>query len=341
MTAAQRRCGLVVRQLFETGNPAQPANAEVIESERRNLCDVTGFDICYVHFDKMAHDDPLTCHIKFLEKVAEIRPEFIYVHPHVFLDTMHFNVRVEILYAARLLYGPRLIFSFADLGYAFQTSLIAGYAAIGDISASWDGNGAELAKRVPGRTVLDLWAPRNGRLFRDLGIERDIDVGFIGKLHHYEDRRAAIVEARKIGAPIEVHGSDETGFVSDEDYVQFLNRSKITLNFSKTTAGAHQLKGRVIESILCGALLFESENEVTPRYLTPYRHYVPFTDPTDLAAKIRRYLGNDAARRAIVTAARAHVMENLSYRAWWRRVIGELDRQWMELLAQKQGTTSA
>jgi len=338
MTSGQKRRGLVVRQLFETGNPAQPADAAVIESERQNLCDVTGFDIHYVHFDRMAHEDPLTCHIRFLEKVAEIRPEFIYVHPHVFLDTMHFNVRVEILYAARLLYGPRLIFSFADLGYALQTSLIAGYAAIGDISASWDGNGAELAKRAPGRTVLDLWAPRDGRLFRELGLERDIDVSFIGKLHHYEDRRAAIIEARKIGVPITCHGGDEA--VSDEEYVRFLNRSKITLNFSKTTEGAHQLKGRVIESILCGALLFESENEVTPRYLTPYRHYVPFTDTADLAAKIRRYLENDSARRAIVAAARAHVMENLSYRAWWRRVLGELDRQWTALIAQQKASAS-
>jgi hypothetical protein len=341
MTAAGKRRGLVVRHLYINGDPAKPYDAGEIEAERLHLSEITGFDIRYVHFDKMFNDEPLTCHLRFLEVVGDIRPEFIFVHQQVFYDTMHTNVRAEVLYAARLLHGPRLIFSFGDLGYELQTALQAGYAAIGDISVSWDGNGSRLAKMAPGKTVLDFAAPRDERIFRDLGLVRDVDVSFAGSLHHYPDRREMIIAVRKLGIPVVAKGGDQVNYLTLDGYVELLNRSKISLNFSKTTAGVHQIKGRVIESILCGALVFESENDVTPRYLTPYRHYVPFSDAADLAVKVRRYLDNDAARRAIVTAAREHVAANLSERAWWRGLLGELDRQWAELVRQQQGAASA
>lgn len=336
MTATPKRRGVVVGQRYRHGRPDQPFDAAELEAERVHLSEITGFDIRVIYFDKLVYDDPLTCHIKFLEEVEAILPEFIYLHPLLFFDMMHTNVRPEVLYAARHLYGPRLIFSFADLGYELQTALYAGYAAIGDISVSWDGNGSRLAKLVPGKTVLDFAAPRDEAVFRDLGLKRDVDVCFAGSLHHYPDRREMILQVQKLGIQVMAKGGDEMNYLTQDGYVELLNRSKISLNFSKTTKGIHQIKGRVIESILCGALLFESENDVTPRYLTPYRHYVPFTDAQDLVTKIRRYLANDAARRTIVTAARAHVAANLSERLWWRRVLGELDRIWQEMMMKRR-----
>jgi hypothetical protein len=337
VTSAPRRRGIVIRDRYVLGDPNRPVDPAEFEAERTHLAAITGFDIDLIHFDQMYVEDRMVCHLRFLEAVATRQAEFIFYHPHLYIDQMHINVRPEVLFAARALYGPRLIFSFGDTAYGWQTAYLAGYAAIGDISASWDGNGSRVKAMVPDRTVLDLWAPRSAAVFRDLGLERDVDVCFAGSRVYYQDRQDMLAELKQLGVQVFSAGGDPHNYLSMDDYVQLLSRSKISLNFSRTADGnLHQLKGRVIESILCGALLFESENEVTARYLTPYRHYIPFGDAADLAAKIGRYLSNEPARRAVVAAARAHVLENLSERAWWRRVIQELDRTWVEVTNRRK-----
>jgi hypothetical protein len=331
VTSEPRRRGLIIRDRYELGDPNRPHDPANFESERQHLSEITGFDIGILHFDQLYVEDRTTCHIRFLEEIAVSQAEFIFYHPHLYVDQMHINVRPEVLFAARQISGPRLIFSFGDCAYGWQTAYLAGYAAIGDISVSWDGQGSRVAAMVPDRTVLDLWAPRDERYFHDLGLERDIDVSFAGSRLYYPDRQAMLQSLTDLGIKVVTGGGDPMFRLSLRDYVDRLCRSKISLNFSLTADGnLHQFKGRVIEAILCGALLFESENDVTPRYLTPYRHYIPFGDAADLAAKIRRYLGNDPARRAVAAAARAHVMENLSERVWWRRVLTELDRTWLK-----------
>lgn len=326
MAADRRQRGLVVRESFHYGDSTQPLDPEVIEAERLHLSEITGCDIRYLHYDRMAVEDPMYCHFRFLEEVARLRPSFVWYHPLLFTYLIHRNIRPEILYAARALYGSKLVFSFADLAYTTFTAYFSGYAAIGDVSASWDGNGWRMAALVPGKPVLDLAAPRDERVFRDLGLARDVNVCFAGSLGRYPDRRDMLARLKDLGIDVVSDGGDEHRYMTIEGYVGLLNRSKISLNFSQTPEGVHQMKGRVIESMLCGALVLESENDVTPRYFEPYRHYVPFTDAGDLVAKVRRYLADDDARQEILSAAKAHVIRHHSERIWWRHILNELDR---------------
>ena len=181
MTQPRRR-GVVIRDSFRHGDQSQDIDPKEIMAERLHLSAVTGWDMRYLHFDKLAIADPMYCHLRLLEEIKALRPEFIWYHPNIASYLIHRNVRPEILYAARALYGSRLVFSFGDLAYASLNAYIAGYAAIGDVSVSWDGNAALLRDLVPGKTVLDLWAPADSRLYRDLGVARDIDVSFVGQI---------------------------------------------------------------------------------------------------------------------------------------------------------------
>lgn len=329
-----RRRGIVVRDLFIRGDPSRPDDSAAIEAERRHLCEVTGFDIRFLHYDKLATDDPAFCHSKFLEEVDGVRPEFILYRPSSLLPLIHRNIRPEALHTARLFYGPRLIFSFDDASSPFHAAYAAGYAAIGDISVATDGNGAKVSAFAPGKAILDLWPAADPGVFHDDGHERDVDVCFAGSLRRYPDRREMLAALQSLDVPVAVSAGDDNRDVGT--YAALLRRSRISLNFSRSPEGAHQLKRRVIESILCGALLFESENGIASRYLTPYRHYVPFGDAADLAAKIRRYLGNDAARRSVVAAAKTHAGSTMTHTHWWKKIIEELDRAWAYEIALRQ-----
>ena len=323
MSDAAQRLGLVVRDSYLHGNPTRPIDPGEIEAERAHLSQITGWDIRYLHYDRMANDDPMFCHAQFLEAVEALKPVFIWYRPSTVFPLIHRNLRPEVLYAARALFGARLIFSFGDLATPFLATYVSGYAAIGDVSVASDGNAARLAPLAPGAVVLDLWPCVDPRIFRDPDAGRDIDVCFAGSRDRTPERRGLRAELPGLGVSVVARGEGD-GQLSVPDYVGLLNRSKISLNFSQTKDGAHQIKARVIESILSGALLFESENGVTSRYLSPYRHYVPFSTAADLATKIRRYLTNDPGRRAIVAAAKAHVAATLSERIWWRRVLEAL-----------------
>ncbi len=327
MTEAPRRRGLVIRDSFHHGDQSQDIDPAETEAAREHLSAITGWDIRFLHYDKLAIEDPMYCHLRLLEEVKALRPEFIWYHPNLPSYLIHRNVRPEILYAARALFGPRLVFSFGDLAYPYVTAYAAGYAAIGDVSVSWDGNGARMAELVPGRAILDLATPCDSRIFRDPGIGRDVDVCFVGQIHRYADRREMLDALQARGVDVEVQGGEQGFYLTTEGYVGLLNRSKISLNFSKSKDGVQQMKGRVLESILCGALVLESENEVTSRYLEPYRHYVPFGDADDLARKIRHYLADGAARQAIVDAGKAHVEGTMSDRLWWRAILDALPQR--------------
>ena len=319
--------GLFIRDSFVHGHQSEEIDPAAIEAERLHLAAITGCDFRYWHFDKVAIEDPMSCNLRLVEVVSEHRPDFIFYHPSISSYLIHRNVRPEFLFIARALTGASLVFSFGDVAYPYFAAYAAGYAAFGDVSVTWDGNGAKLAALAPpGKTILDLWTPTDRRVFRETGVERDIDVGVIGQTNNYRDRQAMLAALKGLGIHVATGGGNEGEYLDVADYARLFNRTRISLNFSKTKEGVtDQLKGRVFESILCGALLFESENEVTARFLTPYRHYVPFGDAADLAEKIRRYLADEPARREMVAAAQAHVLSTLTEEIWWQRLLGAID----------------
>jgi len=102
-----------------------------------------------------------------------------------------------------------------------------------------------------------------------------------------------------------------------------LRRSRITLNFSKVFAPevpSHQFKGRVLEAMLCGALLLEPNNLQTKRWFTPGEDYDTFGSFEELVAKVRFYLDDSAAREAMTARARARAETAMTAKAFWTAV---------------------
>ena len=94
--------------------------------------------------------------------------------------------------------------------------------------------------------------------------------------------------------------------VTHEVYASLMGRSKISINLSYSVS-CHQLKSRVLEAMLSGALLFESENEQTSKLFVPMKDYVQFSSKEDLAVKIAYYLEHENELKEIRTRKNGHI----------------------------------
>ncbi len=149
------------------------------------------------------------------------------------------------------------------------------------------------------------------------GVEAEHDVSFIGTLYpHRVDMLDALARA---GANVVVnpHRLDETRNFAESranqpgwlDYMAGLASSRMTINFSRSSAGPfEQLKTRVLEATLAGTLLLTDDRDRTGRFFVPEEEYGYFASPDDLPSVVTRWLSQperlDGARLAAQRKAR-------------------------------------
>ncbi len=186
----------------------------------------------------------------------------------------------------------------------------------------WDGARA-YQKHAGGEVrILPLWAPTDTRLFRDSGLERDTGVCFVGTVEGAHGERKEMLEAlRAAGISVTALGSNKEADrrIPASEYARTLGRSKISLNFSKNAHGTTQLKARVFETLLCGALLLEQENPESRAAFVAGTEYVEFSSAKDLVEKIKYYLSHEDERAKIAAAGKQAVIA-YGPREYWRRV---------------------
>jgi tetratricopeptide (TPR) repeat protein len=150
---------------------------------------------------------------------------------------------------------------------------------------------------------------------RLLECERDIPVGYIGNTNGlaYRDRMRTLATA--------CHGLEQgqvmvASGVFGEEYVQLLNRCRITLN--------HSLRGelnmRSFEAMACGSLLFcEDTNLEAGQFFQDGEHLVMFNQ-SNLVDKLRYYLRNPEEAARIARTGYKKVQE-FSYQKQWTRLL--------------------
>ena len=174
------------------------------------------------------------------------------------------------------------------------------------------------------RRFLALWSSFDPAIYVNPGRTRDIDVSFLGQADSYRSGRVQYLDYLKgHNVPVFTSLLNRSEQPPLTTYVEILQRSKIGLNFSQSV-DSHQLKGRVFETMLCGAMLIEDDNPQTRCYFTPMTDYVSFTSPDDLADKIRHYLVHDDERAAIAARGEERTRALYNYELYWRRIFDAL-----------------
>lgn len=168
---------------------------------------------------------------------------------------------------------------------------------------------------------LLLWSPfETGAYEADPTAVRDILVSFVGSVNSYRSaRKECLLYLTRQGVDGFFAGSDEGAGFSHDQYVGILKRSRMCINFSSSVHG-HQLKGRVLEAMLSGALLLESENDQTSMLFNAMEDYVPFSSKEDLLAKIRYFQAHPDEAEAIASAGTRKARALYSGTQFWNAV---------------------
>jgi len=156
------------------------------------------------------------------------------------------------------------------------------------------------------------------------GVRKTSDLSFIGALYPYRRELLEGLEARGIRVAINPHKS-LAGDLRDErpswlDYMSALASSEMTLNFSMASSGAHQqLKWRVVEATLAGALLLTDDTERTKEFFVPESHYGQFSTPDELASVVESWLAKPEELKRAQNSAKG-ISRGLARTAFWERL---------------------
>ena len=172
---------------------------------------------------------------------------------------------------------------------------------------------------------LNLWGPHDTKVLNDPGLKRVIPISFLGSSNSYRVVRQDYIESL-INRGIDVHTGGGTGEerLTLKEYTHVFKKSQLSLNFSFSTRNTHQIKGRVFEVMLCGALLLESENDEITRFYTPYEDYVPFSDKDDLFEKVEYYLSHKEEREKIAERGKMKTKMLYNNKILWQNVLRKL-----------------
>lgn len=176
------------------------------------------------------------------------------------------------------------------------------------------------------RRLLTLWPPEDDHLYHPPknGI-RDIPASFLGQASSYRSYRTEVIDyLKEIGVPGFFRTNDRNSQVSHAEYADIMRRSKISINFS-LSVNSHQFKSRILEILLSGTLLMESENEQIKKLFTPMVDYVPFSSKEDLVEKIRYYSQNENLMNEISMNGRNKALNLYSSKIFWKKILEELN----------------
>lgn len=202
------------------------------------------------------------------------------------------------------------------------------------------GDVASDARRFNDPKMIQVWSAIDSRVFYDRGMKRDIDVCFVGSVdptgQRWPQRSRMINYLKAQGVQVHVRGGQRGNRLEWGEYAEILARSKISLNFSKDpNTNTSQLKGRVFESMACGAMLLEDDGEETRKWFVSGQEWVEFASPDDMVAKAIYYLRHPAERQAIADAGRKRLEEQYSAGVMWKMVLNRLSEIRTEYLTRK------
>ena len=225
-----------------------------------------------------------------------------------------------------------------------------------DSSYPWLSAQSRLLARISDRFLLvDICMPMNGRMVKgrpEVGpvnmpmsrqslelLDRQladiapvVDVSFIGAMYPY--RMQLVEKIRSLGVSVAVNphrlspAEDFSSSRSDQpswlDYMAGLASSRMTLNFSQSSAGRfEQLKTRVLEATLAGTMLLTDDRDRTSRFFTRGVEFAYFRNVKELPSVIAEYLA-EPKRIASISTAGSIKARQIAPVGFWHAIDGGL-----------------
>lgn len=256
---------------------------------------------------------------KLIDKVIEFHPDLM-----VLSSYSHRNRKmpsISALRAVRQIGGVPVLMDWGDsMG---PKSVEDCYHMMGAIDLNVMKDSGNLARHFVGDLrYMRMWTAFDFSLFHPGSGQRDIDVSFVGYTLGYRNLREEFLQhLQRHQTGVYVGGGRGEDRLEPGEYADIMRRSKISLNFSHSIPGVHQLKGRVFQVMYSGALLLESDNPETSQYFTPMVDYVPFDSKEDLLDKCRYYLEHDQEREEIAYNGYLKATTKYNHKVYWDTIM--------------------
>lgn len=268
-------------------------------------------DLKILHYDEYLFQNQTPIDSFLIESLTKDKPDLLAVSYYPFANDPR-NVKIETFRKLKDAGIPVVLIWF-DLGHRHIRDLAASIGDNVSLHVVVD------TFNVPDGRFVPMWVPQDERIFNAEG-QKTIDVSFVGTTIGYPTRQHYLhfLTSKR---NIYISGGQREHRLSIEGYAEVLKRSKISLNFPDKSDGTVQAKCRIYESMLCGALLFEKENDAIIRWFAPMIDYVPFGNEADLLHKLDFYLSHPEEMERIVSSARHKMKHNYSSLNWWNIVL--------------------
>lgn len=144
------------------------------------------------------------------------------------------------------------------------------------------------------------------------GLPKRYDVSFIGALYPYRVELIDRIRASGVNIVVNPHRQDDaTDLASSRrsqpsyvDYMAGIAQSRMTINFSESSAGTlQQLKTRILEATCVGCFVLTDDIDRTSRFWPP-DEYGHFTDPEELPDLVAQLLDDPVSLEAATRRAR-------------------------------------
>ena len=162
------------------------------------------------------------------------------------------------------------------------------------------------------------------------GLEPEWDLSFIGAMYPYRQELVERLRASGISVAVNPHRHDDAEDYHSSrtnqpewlDYMAGLRSSRMTLNFSRSSAGPiEQLKTRVIEATLARTVLLTDDRDRTRLFWTLGEEYEFFETPDELPRVVHGLMDEPRRLDRIARAGEARAREVVRTNFW-----GGIDR---------------
>jgi len=259
---------------------------------------------------------------KLVDLILKSRPDLMLFSSYNPSNKRHPNF--DVLKTIRAKCGIPIVLIWNDSVSEFSKRIFLGMSNSVDLNILMDSE--TLRRAYPNISQhLRVWTPNDENLFRPRGEPRDIEASFIGSTGSYRDiRRPFLDQIEEHGIPLLRTGGQLTP-IGLEEYAQIMRRSKISINFSQSLPGTHQLKARVFEILFSESLLMEPENPETPQFFQPMVDYVSFTSKEDLAEKVSYFLIHEDERLKIAKSGYRRATSKYNSKEFWNAIMSKLE----------------
>lgn len=233
-----------------------------------------------------------------------------------------------------------------------------------DSSFEWLAAQSRLLARIsPNFLLVDICIPMDGKMVRGrpevgpvnmpvsreslalvddriTGIVPSHDVSFVGAMYPYRVDLVSRLRALGVSVAVNPHRNEvaedfETSRANQPswvDYMAALASSRMTLNFSQSSAGRFiQLKTRVLEATLAGTMLLTDDVDRTSRFFVPNEEYGYFKNIDAAPAVIEKFLA-DPERVASIAARGQAKARSFVHTAFWEAINNGLRRRDLPLI---------